>query len=222
MSLARLRIIAPRLTCRALYSNSSLYNNASQPPKPVSSSDHGAPTALAFLEMLAQPPEGDTYTGPGGRSALREERYHYSDDSEYTRQLRPGSTDQVYRMYVKSTNNNTLITLTDPQGNALKGGSASGGTVGFKGVARSGYEAGYQCALRIFNRISELKKTVNPALGDLKIELLLNGMFGQGREAVYRALMTQDGEQVRNLICRVTDTSRIRVGGTRPKKRRIL
>ncbi|CCO33367.1 hypothetical protein BN14_07442 [Rhizoctonia solani AG-1 IB] len=106
--------------------------------------------------------------------------------------------------------------------NALKGGSASGGTVGFKGVARSGYEAGYQCALRIFSRIGELKKTVNPALGDLKIELLFNGMLGQGREAVYRALMTQDGEHVRNLVCRVTDTSRIRVGGTRPKKRRIL
>jgi small subunit ribosomal protein S11 len=57
-----------------------------------------------------------------------------------------------------------------------------------------GYEAGYQCALRIFSRIGELKKTVNPALGDLKIELLFNGMLGQGREAVYRALMTQDGE----------------------------
>ncbi|CAE6377186.1 unnamed protein product [Rhizoctonia solani] len=172
--------------------------------------------------MLAQPPEGDLYTGAGGRSALRRERYSHPDDSEYTRQLRPGSTDQVYRMYVKSTSNNTLITLTDPEGNALKGGSASGGTVGFKGVARSGYEAGYQCALRIFSRIGELKKTVNPALGDLKIELLFNGMLGQGREAVYRALMTQDGEHVRNLVCRVTDTSRIRVGGTRPKKRRIL
>jgi hypothetical protein len=61
-------------------------------------------------------------------------------------------------------------------------------------VFLSGYEAGYQCALRIFSRIGELRKTINPALGDLKLELYLNGMFGQGREAVYRALMTQDGE----------------------------
>ncbi|KAF8760721.1 Ribosomal protein S11 [Rhizoctonia solani] len=113
--------------------------------------------------------------GPSWRAILS------SGDSEYTRQLRPGSTDQVYRMYVKSTSNNTIITLTDPEGNALKGGSASGGSVGFKGVARSGYEAGYQCALRIFNRISELKKTVNPALGDLKIELLLNGCWDRAR-----------------------------------------
>ncbi|CAE6497797.1 unnamed protein product [Rhizoctonia solani] len=224
MSLARLRIVAPRLVCRALSSNVPPYSNTSQPrgPKP-SSPDHGAPkNPLDFLDMLAQPPVSDTYTGPGGQS-LREERYTQSnDESEYTRQLRPGSTDQVYHMHVKSSNNNTLITLTDPHGNALKGGSASGGTVGFKGVAKSGYEAGYQCALRIFSRISELKKTINLAHGDLKIELHLNGMFGQGREAVYRALMTQDGEHVRNLINRVTDTSRIRVGGTRPKKRRVL
>ncbi|KAJ1310701.1 hypothetical protein OPQ81_009226 [Rhizoctonia solani] len=226
MSLARLRIVAPRVLCRALSSNVPLYNNTSQTQAPKSAPlpDHGAPkTSFDFLEMLAQPPQNDIYTGSGGQAALRGERYSQSrDDSEYTRQLRPGSTDQVYHMYVKSTNNNTIITLTDPHGNALKGGSASGGTVGFKGVAKSGYEAGYQCALRIFNRIGELKKTVNPAHGDLKIELHLNGMFGQGREAVYRALMTQDGEHVRNLINRVTDTSRIRVGGTRPKKRRIL
>ncbi|KAH7330612.1 hypothetical protein B0J17DRAFT_157920 [Rhizoctonia solani] len=219
MSLARLRIVAPRLVCRALSSNIPLYNSTSQPqaPKPALPPDYGAPkSSLDFLELLAQAPEG-------GRAALRGERYSQSNnDDDMTRQLRPGSTDQVYHMYVKSTNNNTLITLTDPHGNALKGGSASGGTVGFKGVAKSGYEAGYQCALRIFGRVNELKKTVNPAHGDLKIELHLNGMFGQGREAVYRALMTQDGEHVRNLINRVTDTSRIRVGGTRPKKRRVL
>ncbi|CAE6506692.1 unnamed protein product [Rhizoctonia solani] len=226
MSLARLRIVAPRLICRALSSNVPPRINESQPhaPKP-SLPNYGGPTSqLQFLDMLAQPPAGasDTYTGAGGRS-LRDERYPQSnDDSEYTRQLRPGSTDQVYHMYVKSTNNNTIITLTDPLGNTLKGGSASGGSVGFKGVAKSGYEAGYQCALRIFSRINELKKTVNLAHGDLKIELHLNGMFGQGREAVYRALMTQDGEHARNLINRVTDTSRIRVGGTRPKKRRVL
>ncbi|CAE6506958.1 unnamed protein product [Rhizoctonia solani] len=226
MSLARLRIVAPRVVCRALSSNVPLYNNTSQPqaPKSAAPADHGAPkSSLEFLEMLAQPPKSDTYAGSGGRAALRGERYSQSNnDSDYTRQLRPGSMDQVYHMHVKSTNNNTIITLTDPHGNALKGGSASGGTVGFKGVAKSGYEAGYQCALRIFSRVSELKKTVNPAHGDLKIELHLNGMIGQGREAVYRALMTQDGEHVRNLISRVMDTSRIRVGGTRPKKRRIL
>ncbi|CUA71388.1 hypothetical protein RSOLAG22IIIB_04603 [Rhizoctonia solani] len=226
MSLARLRIIAPRLTYRAVSSNVPPLINKSQPqgPKPPSL-NYDTPSTLEFLEMLARPPAGanDTYTGAGGR-ALRDERYYQTDnnESEYTRDLRPGSTDQVYHLYVKSTNNNTLITLTDPHGNALKGGSAYGGTVGFKGVAKSGYEAGYQCALRIFSRISELKKTVNPALGDLKIELHLNGMFGQGREAIYRALMTQEGEHVRNLINKVTDTSRIRVGGTRPKKRRIL
>ncbi|KAF8603194.1 translational machinery component [Ceratobasidium sp. AG-I] len=175
--------------------------------------------------MLSTPPDSQSsdYALEGGASALRKGRYPQAADDTLTRPLfPPGQSDQVYHLHVKSTSNNTIITLTDPQGGALKGGSASGGTVGFKGVGKSGYEAGYQCALRIFARIAELKRTVNRAHGDLKIELLLNGMFGQGREAMYRALMTQDGEHVRQIISRVTDTTRIRVGGTRPKKRRVL
>lgn len=71
-------------------------------------------------------------------------------------------------------------------------------------VLALGYEAGYQCALRIFNRVAELKKTVNLQIGDLKLELHLNGIMGQGREAVYRALMSQDGttysSQIRYLL----------------------
>ncbi|KAG8689556.1 hypothetical protein FRC12_018063 [Ceratobasidium sp. 428] len=221
MSLVRLRLITPRLTSRALSSGPNKTPagaSASQPTphKPASTTD--------FLALLANPPESQSYLPStiGGRAALRGERFNQPEDEELTRPLRRGDTDQIYRLHVKSTNNNTLITLTDPQGGALKGGSASGGTVGFKGVGRSGYEAGYQCALRIFDRIAQLKKTVNTAHGELKIELCLNGMFGQGREAMYRALMTQDGEHVRSLISRVTDTTPIRVGGTRPKKRRIL
>ncbi|QRW05837.1 ribosomal protein S11 [Ceratobasidium sp. AG-Ba] len=109
----------------------------------------------------------------GGQAALRAGRYSVGED-DLTRPLRRPSMDQVYRLHVKSTNNNTLITLTDPQGNALKGGSVSGGGVGFKGVGKSGYEAGYQCALRIFDRIAQLQKTTNKAHGELKIELCLN------------------------------------------------
>ncbi|KAG9082990.1 hypothetical protein FRC06_004742 [Ceratobasidium sp. 370] len=198
MSLVRLRLITPRLACRTLSSRGGATPETTSAPQ----SDLTKPkTALDFLELLASAPDSRPYVPPtsGGRAALRSEQWDQPDDEGLTRPLRRGDTDQVYRLHVRSSNNNTIITLTDPQGGALKGGSASGGTVGFKGVGKSdgfglGYEAGYQCALRIFDRIAQLKKTVNMSHGELKIELCLNGMFGQGREAMYRALMTQDGE----------------------------
>ncbi|KAG9125764.1 hypothetical protein FRC07_006323 [Ceratobasidium sp. 392] len=193
MSLVRLRLVAPRLTSRALSSGPNRTPGGSGASQSAPASSR---TTLDFLQLLSNPPESGDYVPPttGGRAALRQDTYSQPEDATLTRPLYRGDTDQVYRLHVKSTNNNTIITLTDPQGGALKGGSASGGTVGFKGVGRSGYEAGYQCALRIFDRIAQLKRTVNKAHGELKIELRLNGMFGQGREAMYRALMTQDGE----------------------------
>ncbi len=44
-------------------------------------------------------------------------------------------TVPVGRAYIQSTFNNTMITITDPQGNPLAWGSA--GTVGFKGSRKS-------------------------------------------------------------------------------------
>ncbi len=39
------------------------------------------------------------------------------------------------RIYIQSTFNNTIVTVTDPNGNTLAW--ASGGTVGFKGARKS-------------------------------------------------------------------------------------
>jgi hypothetical protein len=137
MLLARLRTFAPRLACRAVSSNPPPPKGRYQAPQQT-----GSPpprTTRDFIDLLAEPPRSqggdDLFAGAGGQSALRN---HQLDDDAYTSPLRPGSTNQIYRLYVKSTNNNTLITLTDPHGNALKGGSAYGGTMGFKGVAKSG------------------------------------------------------------------------------------
>lgn len=94
--------------------------------------------------------------------------------------------------------------------------NVSGGTAGFKKVQRSGYEAGYQCAVRMFAKIQELAAT-----GPISVTLLYNG-FGQGREAATRALLSPDGEGVRPYFVRVTDRTPIKIGGVRPKKKRTL
>jgi len=46
--------------------------------------------------------------------------------------------------------------------------------------------------------------------------------FGQGRDAVFKALMTSEGDDVRPYVLRVTDNTPIKIGGTRAKKTRRL
>jgi small subunit ribosomal protein S11 len=122
--------------------------------------------------------------------------------------------ERKYHLHVQSTRNNTILSFTDRKGLILSW--VSGGSVGFKNVQRSGYEAGYQCALKMFQRIAEEKKT-----GPMSLEILFKG-FGQGREAVYRALMAAEGAEVRAVVKKFTDRTPIKIGGTRARKKRIL
>lgn len=90
---------------------------------------------------------------------------------------------------------------------------------GFKKVQRSGYEAGYQCAVRIFARIAREKAT-SPTM--FRLDIAFSG-FGFGREAVFRALMASEGDLIRDSVRELKDTTPLRVGGgTRAKKARRL
>ncbi len=122
-----------------------------------------------------------------------------------------------YQIHVACTPNNTHILMCNERGMTLKNGSWTGGSCGFKGVNRSGYEAGYQCAMRAFARVKELAREVPGA----RFEFLFKG-FGQGRDAVFKALMTSEGDDVRPFVNRVTDNTPIKIGGTRAKKMRRL
>jgi small subunit ribosomal protein S11 len=120
---------------------------------------------------------------------------------------------ETHKLHVKASRNNTIITLTAPNGDPLF--SSSGGSAGFKKSARSGYEAGYRAAFQVFKEV-EAKQT---EWGVYSLEVLFNG-FGQGREAFFRALLANEGQGTRVLVRRVADTTRLKVGGVRPKKRR--
>src|SRR5882762_1855564 len=93
---------------------------------------------------------------------------------------------------------------------------ASGGLCGFKHSRRGEYEAGYQCAVRIFKNIEALMETES-----FKLELIYKG-FGQGRQALDSALLTTEGDKIRPLICRLTDRTPLKFGGTRARKARRL
>lgn len=81
------------------------------------------------------------------------------------------------KAYVKSTFNNTVITLTDPNGNVLSWGS--GGTAGFKGSRKSTPYAAQLAAE------GASAKAMEHGLRD--VEVYVKGP-GSGREAAVRAI----------------------------------
>lgn len=124
-------------------------------------------------------------------------------------------SENTHKLHVRASRNNTIITLTSPNGDPIV--TASGGSVGFKHTQRSGYEAGYRAAFAVFDKINKFQE----AWRIMHLEILWNG-FGQGREAVFRALLSDNGSATKRLVSRMTDTTPIKVGGVRPKKRRML
>jgi len=119
-----------------------------------------------------------------------------------------------YRLHCHSSRNNTITTLTQPNGNTVAW--FSGGSCEFKKAHRASYEAGYQCAIRMFQRIEAVALR-----GPLLIDLFLKG-FGQGRDALQKALLSSEGDNVRSMIFSVTDRTPLKIGGTRAKKARRL
>ena len=130
-----------------------------------------------------------------------------------TRQFGLSDLD-TYHLHWKSTRHNTVATLTDGEGHIVSW--ASGGRCGFKHSRRGEYEAGYQCAVRIFQKIEDLL-----AQKRFRLELIYKG-FGPGRQALDSALLTTEGENIRPLLSRLTDQTPLKIGGTRAKKARRL
>jgi small subunit ribosomal protein S11 len=108
--------------------------------------------------------------------------------------------------YIHATFNNTIITITDLQGNAVVWASA--GSSGFKGSRKSTPYAARLAA-------QEVMKTAKD-LGLQEVDVLVKGP-GPGREAAIRALM---GTEVR--VRSISDVTPIPHNGCRPpKKRRV-
>jgi small subunit ribosomal protein S11 len=113
-------------------------------------------------------------------------------------------TSSVGVAHIKSTFNNTIITITDLQGNVLTWSSS--GTVGFKGTKKS---TPYAAQIASFEAA---KKAKDMGLTDL--EVLVKGP-GPGREAAIRSLQAA-GLNVK----KVKDVTPSPHNGCRPRKKR--
>ena len=107
-------------------------------------------------------------------------------------------------VHIKATFNNTLITVTDPEGETLCASSA--GCVGFKGSRKSTPFAAQQAAQRC--------ATGAMRNGVREIEIKVNGP-GSGRESAISALQ---GAGLR--ISSIEDVTPLPHNGCRPRKRR--
>lgn len=126
-----------------------------------------------------------------------------------------GNRAPPYNLHVYAHKHNTLITLTRPNGNPLM--SIGCGNLGFRKSHRSGYDPAYQLSSHVFAQIQE-----KGLLRDItKIGLVFRG-FGLGREAFIKVLLGNEGRNIRPLISRVTDATRIKFGGARSRQVRRL
>jgi small subunit ribosomal protein S11 len=106
--------------------------------------------------------------------------------------------------HIKSTFNNTIVTITDPQGNAIAWASA--GTQGFKGSRKSTPFAAQLAAEQAARQAMEH--------GVREVEVYVKGP-GSGREAAIRSLQTAGLE-----VSVIKDVTPIPHNGCRPPKRR--
>ncbi|HKL73542.1 MAG TPA: 30S ribosomal protein S11 [Clostridia bacterium] len=110
------------------------------------------------------------------------------------------------QVHVHTTHNNTIITVTDMNGNAISWASA--GALGLKGARKETAFAATEATI----------KAVNAAKihGVKKVEVYVKGT-GQGREPSIRAIQACDVD-----ISLIKDVSPIPHNGCRPPKRRRL
>ena len=106
--------------------------------------------------------------------------------------------------HVRSTFNNTIITITDTEGNTVAWGS--GGTKGFKGSRKSTPFAAQQAARDVAKQCMDM--------GMRRIDIFTKGP-GSGRESAIRAFMASGID-----VGIIKDISPVPHNGCRPRKRR--
>ena len=108
-------------------------------------------------------------------------------------------------VHIHTTFNNTIVNITDPQGNTIVW--ESGGTVGFKGTRKSTPYAAQLAAQKA------IRRAINE-FGLQEVEIWVKGP-GAGRESALRAILASDVK-----VTAIRDVTPIPHNGCRPPARR--
>src|SRR3989344_449036 len=106
------------------------------------------------------------------------------------------------KIFVQSTYNNTIITVTDDKGSVVGWGSA--GLTGFKGSKKSTPYAAQRTMEETMNKLK--------SLGLTEVDVFIRGI-GSGRESAVRAM-----QNAGLTVLSIKDMTPIAHGGVRPKK----
>lgn len=135
---------------------------------------------------------------------LLEERENIEARIEKEAKFEAVSKIKQGRVYISSTYNNTLMSLTDSKGNVLFWTSA--GSIGFKGTKKSTPFA----ASKVAGVLAERSRR----MGIDKVQIIVKGI-GSGRESAVRSLANRG-----MTITSIKDVTPIPHNGCRPKKPR--
>ena len=125
-------------------------------------------------------------------------------DQALSKEAKVKSADRVseVRVYISSSYNNTIVTLTNSRGEVLA--SKSAGAVGFKGAKKATSFAA--------SRVAEAIVGICKKIAVEKVEVFIKGV-GAGRESAVRTLVNQGLN-----VVSIKDVTPIPHNGIRPKK----
>ena len=191
----------------------------SQRPQKLDDDPYSNDALSVIQRMLERKPAPDPSSPQGAPTEAFSRENELRELSEISRKEREAqereAAEEPYHLHVVSTHHNTHITLTRQNHTPMF--TFSCGTIGFKKAKRGEYDAAHQLAAYSLGKIVE-----RGYLKDIrKLEVVLRG-FGPGREATTKAIMGQEGRRIKDLIVRVTDSTRLKFGGTRSRKVRRL
>jgi small subunit ribosomal protein S11 len=121
-----------------------------------------------------------------------------------TSKKRIRKTFEAGKVYIRALYNNTIVTLTDPDGNVLAWSSP--GANGFKGARQSTPYAGQISAEAVAEKAQ--------VFGMQSVEVVIKGV-GPGRDQTVRGLMNGGLD-----VTAITDRTRVPHGGCRPSRQR--
>ncbi len=121
-----------------------------------------------------------------------------------TSKKRIRKTCEAGKVFIRALYNNTIVTLTDPDGNVLAWSSP--GANGFKGARQSTPYAGQISAEAVAEKAQ--------AFGMQSVDVVIKGV-GPGRDQTVRGLMNGGLD-----VTSITDRTRVPHGGCRPGRQR--
>jgi len=175
------------------------------------------------LERRILAPTDRQYASPMSRlsAETRAQSYRGGDIAPLMSELQKAAENPYnlqeleHSLHVYAHRHNTHITLTRPSRDPML--SLSCGSLGFRKSHRGGYDASHQLAAYVMGKIQE-----RGFLMDIKkLAIVLRG-YGPGREAFTKVLLGAEGKNIRNLVVRVADGTRLKFGGARSRRERRL